>query len=338
MSTRTEAMTAPAARDLPAETLLKVEGLQTFLKTGEGTVRAVDGVDIEIYPGEAVGIVGESGCGKSMTAMSIMGLVPSPPGKIVGGRVLFRGEDLLALAPQKMRNVRGHHLAMIFQDPMTYLNPVLTIGVQIGEMLSWHLGMKDKERDAKVLELLAQVRIPDPARVAASYPHQLSGGMRQRVLIATALSCGPRLLIADEPTTALDVTIQAQILDLMREIIRETGTSLLLITHDLGVVAETCNRVYVMYAGRVVEAADVAMLFHSPRHPYTIGLLRSILRSDQENPELYALEGTVPNLIDASPGCRFADRCPRVMDICRRETPPWKGMPPNDGVACWLYK
>ena len=318
-----------------AEALLSVDGLTTILKTGEGMVRAVNEVSIEVGRGEIVGIVGESGCGKSMTAMSIMRLVPQPPGLIIGGRIMFDGRDLLELDENGMRAVRGRNIAMIFQDPMTFLNPVLTIEVQIAEMLRQHLGLSKAECRERVLDLLNRVRIPDPERVAASYPHQLSGGMRQRILIATAISCDPQLLIADEPTTALDVTVQAQILDLLKDIIRDMGSSLLLITHDLGVVAETCDRVYVMYAGKVVEAADVGSLFRGPRHPYTRGLLRSVLRADRSQAELYALDGSVPNLIRAPQGCSFRERCSEALEKCGSTPPHWEATGGRAGVACW---
>jgi oligopeptide/dipeptide ABC transporter ATP-binding protein len=320
-----------------AEPLLTLDRLSTSLKTGEGMVRAVNEVSLEVGRGEIVGVVGESGCGKSMTAMSIMRLIPEPPGRIVGGRVLFEGRDLLALSEAEMRLVRGRQIAMIFQDPMTFLNPVLTVEVQIAEMLKQHLRLTAAECRKRVLELLDRVHIPDPHRVAASYPHQLSGGMRQRILIATAISCNPRLLIADEPTTALDVTVQAQILDLLKELIRDMGSSLLLITHDLGVVAETCDRVYVMYAGKVVESADVRSLFAAPQHPYTSGLLRSVLRADESRGELYALDGSVPNLIHTPPGCGFRDRCSDAFDACGKSPPPWVGRNAASGVACWKH-
>jgi len=316
--------------------LLQVDDLTTILRTAEGDVRAVNGVSIEIGRGEIVGVVGESGCGKSMTAMSILGLVPSPPGQIVGGRVMFDGQDLAGLSDRDLRRVRGRRIAMIFQDPMTFLNPVLTVETQIGEMLKQHLGLRAEERRRRVLELLERVRIADPVRVAGSYPHELSGGMRQRILIATAISCDPDLIIADEPTTALDVTVQAQILDLLRDLIREMGSSLLLITHDLGVVAETCDRVYVMYAGKVVESATSEQLFHAPRHPYTRGLLKSVLRVDERRSDLYALDGTVPNLVDLPVGCSFRDRCSVAVPACATKVPSLTA-DMQGSVACWQY-
>ena len=320
-----------------ANPILELDGLTTVLRTRSGDVRAADGVSLTVGRGEIVGIVGESGCGKSITAMSIMGLVPSPPGQIIAGRVMFDGQDLTKLSDQQMRSIRGRRIAMIFQDPMTFLNPVLTVEVQIGEMLKQHLNLPAEKRRARVLELLDRVGIPDPARVAASYPHELSGGMRQRILIATAISCDPQLIIADEPTTALDVTVQAQILDLLRELIRDMGSSLLLITHDLGVVAETCDRVYVMYAGKVVENASVNSLFNAPKHPYSRGLLRSVLRVDAPQDELYALDGSVPNLIEIPAGCSFCDRCAEATETCRSAPPPWVRAADATGVACWNY-
>ncbi|MGR3379407.1 ABC transporter ATP-binding protein [Salipiger abyssi] len=315
--------------------ILEVEGLHTILRTSEGIVRAVTDVSITVERGEIVGIVGESGCGKSMTAMSIMGLVPTPPGDITEGRILLDGSELRGLGQSAFQKVRGRRIAMIFQDPMTYLNPVLTIGTQIDEMLRQHMDLDRAGRARRVIELLRRVRIPDPERVAAAYPHQLSGGMRQRVLIATAISCDPELIIADEPTTALDVTVQAQVLELLKEIIRDMGSSLILITHDLGVVAETCDRVYVMYAGRVIEEAPMQRLFEQPGHPYTQGLLASILRADQPVEELYALDGTVPNLTAPPKGCAFCDRCAVVMDICHSELPPRAATGPRAFAACW---
>lgn len=315
--------------------ILSVEGLHTILRTQEGIVRAVTDVNIEVNRGEIVGIVGESGCGKSMTAMSIMGLVPSPPGEITEGSIKLDGQDLRGLSNRAFQKVRGQRVAMIFQDPMTYLNPVLTIGTQITETLQAHTGLDKNACRERVLELLGRVNIPDPERVAAAYPHQLSGGMRQRILIATAISCDPELIIADEPTTALDVTVQAQVLDLLKDIIKEMNSSLILITHDLGVVAETCDRVYVMYAGRVIEEAPVGELFANPRHPYTQGLLASILRVDEARAELYALEGTVPNLISPPSGCAFRDRCRLADDFCAQKLPPLDDIGPNHKTACW---
>jgi oligopeptide/dipeptide ABC transporter ATP-binding protein len=316
--------------------ILRVEALRTALATQEGVVQVLDGVDIEVAPGEIVGLVGESGCGKSMTALSVMGLILPALGRVTGGRVMFDGTDLLQLAPRDMRAVRGRRLAMVFQDPTTFLNPVLTVGTQIDEMLRYHEGGSRAARWRKVIALLARVRIADPEGVAHAYPHQLSGGMRQRVLIAIALSCDPRLIIADEPTTALDVTVQAQILELLKDLVRQSGAGLLLITHDLGVVAETCDRVYVMYAGKVVETATVERLFAAPRHPYTRALLRSVLRADQPRSEFYALEGAVPNLAEPEPGCRFRARCADALPACADAPPPWAGTT-QAAVSCWRH-
>ena len=317
--------------------LMEIEGLRIQIRTREATMIAVDGVDLTIGPGEAVGLVGESGCGKSLTALSVLRLVPPPAVTIVGGRIYFEGRDLLGLSPSAIQDIRGSDIAMIFQDPMTFMNPVLTVERQIGEAIRRHSPLNAAARARRVLELLAKVQIPDPERVARSYPHELSGGMRQRVLIATALSCEPKLIIADEPTTALDVTIQAQILDLLGGLVEETGISLLMITHDMGVVAGLCDRVYVMYAGRIVESADVRTLFAAPRHPYTVGLLRSVLRHDEHRGELVALEGNVPDLADPPPGCRFCERCAQALDKCASQAPPWIAFEGGAGAACWLY-
>jgi peptide/nickel transport system ATP-binding protein len=320
-----------------ASPLLEIEGLRIQIRTRHATMIAIDGVDLTIGPGEAVGLVGESGCGKSLTALSILRLVPPPAVTIVGGRISFAGRDLLGLSNSAIQDIRGSDIAMIFQDPMTFMNPVFTVERQIGEALRRHTGLGAADRARKVRELLAKVQIPDPGRVARSYPHELSGGMRQRVLIATALSCEPKLIIADEPTTALDVTIQAQILDLLSGLVEESGISLLMITHDMGVVAGLCDRVYVMYAGKIVESADVRTLFATPRHPYTAGLLRSVLRHDEHRGELVALEGNVPDLDDPPPGCRFCDRCTQALEKCAHQPPPWVTFAPGAGAACWLY-
>jgi oligopeptide/dipeptide ABC transporter ATP-binding protein len=318
--------------------LIEIEDLRIQIRTRHASMIAIDGVNLSIGPGEAVGLVGESGCGKSLTALSILRLVPPPAVTIVGGRISFQGRDLLRLTPAAIQEIRGSDIAMIFQDPMTFMNPVFTVERQIGEALRRHTGLGTAERARKVRELLAKVQIPDPDRVARSYPHELSGGMRQRVLIATALSCGPKLIVADEPTTALDVTIQAQILDLLRGLVEETGISLLMITHDMGVVAGLCDRVYVMYAGKIVESADVRTLFAAPRHPYTAGLLRSVLRHDEHRGELVALEGNVPDLVDPPPGCRFCDRCTQALEKCACQPPPWVTFGSGAGAACWLYR
>ncbi|HEX6136928.1 MAG TPA: ABC transporter ATP-binding protein [Casimicrobiaceae bacterium] len=332
-----------AAPDASAA-LLDVEGLTTHFFTRDGVVRAVDGVSLSVGRGEVLAVVGESGCGKSVTSLSIMRLVASPPGRIVGGRVLFEGRDLLRLSEPEMRKVRGDAIAMIFQEPMTSLNPVLTIGRQIAETLVVHRGLARERAAQRAIDLLGQVRIPEPQRRAAQYPHQLSGGMRQRVMIAMALACEPRLLIADEPTTALDVTIQAQILDLMRELKRRSGAAIVLITHDLGVVAEMAERVVVMYAGRKVEEAPVGALFARPRHPYTRGLLESIPRlraagagraGDTGRGRLAEIAGTVPSLVEPIVGCAFAPRCAYATARCRSEYPPLEPKATAHLAACW---
>ncbi len=320
------------------DTLLKINGLKTHFFTGAGVVKAVDGVDLEIKKGETLGVVGESGSGKSITAMSIMGLIPNPPGKIVDGKVLFQGEDLVQKSGTEMRAIRGNAIAMIFQDPMTSLNPVLTIGEQIAENIKLHQGLGKKAAWAKAVQMLEKVGIPDAVQRAKAYPHQFSGGMRQRAMIAMALSCNPKLLIADEPTTALDVTIQAQILDLMRQLKEEFHTSIMLITHDLGVVADLCDRVLVMYAGRPVEFAGLHSVFTQPRHPYTWGLLRSIPRLAEETRQrLEPIEGQPPDLRNLPAGCRFAGRCPEVTERCWVESPEMRELTPGHSVACHLY-
>jgi peptide/nickel transport system ATP-binding protein len=297
-------------------------------------VRAVDGVDLRLERGRTLGIVGESGCGKSVTALSIMGLVPQPPGRIAG-EILFDGEDLLKQPPARLRDLRGDKLAMIFQEPMTSLNPAFRAGEQIAEALLRHKNISRKDAEAATIEMLRRVRIPSPEHRAREYPHQLSGGMRQRVMIAMALACNPQLLIADEPTTALDVTIQAQILELMRALRAELGTSIILITHDLGVIAELADEVMVMYAGKVVERCDAQRLFAEPQHPYTIGLLGSIPRLHLEQERLSAIEGMVPDAAAFPEGCRFHPRCPFAVDQCRREIPPLEEKAKNHFAACW---
>jgi peptide/nickel transport system ATP-binding protein len=322
-----------------SETLLDIRGLKTWFKTDDGLVRAVDGIDLTIDRGETVGVVGESGCGKTVTARSVLKLIDMPPGRFEGGQILWRGRDLLLLSAEEMDKIRAREIAIIFQEPMTSLNPVYTVGDQIAEVLRQHEKLSKKQAMARVVEILQLVNIPDPLRRANDYPHQFSGGMRQRVMIAMALSCGPDLLIADEPTTALDVTIQAQILELMQEMKQRLGMSIMLITHAMGVVAETCQRVVVMYAGKVVEEAPVKSLFGNPRHPYTQGLIRSIPRVDRaaaHKERLEAIPGSVPSLLDPPPGCRFAARCKYAMDICVREVPPFKEVAPGHRVACVL--
>jgi oligopeptide/dipeptide ABC transporter ATP-binding protein len=302
-------------------------------------VRAVDGVSFYIDENEAVGIVGESGCGKTMSAFSVMRLVPSPPGRIVGGKIFYRDRDLLKISDNEMRQIRGKQIAMVFQDPMTYLNPVLRIKDQLGESIILHQGKKNIE--AEVQKALELVQIPAPKRVAKGYPYELSGGMRQRVLIALALVSQPSVVIADEPTTALDVTVQAQILELLKQIRLEVKTSLILISHDLGLIAEACDRVYVMYAGRMVEHAEIIELYENPKHPYTVGLLKSVLSIDEFKEDLYVINGSVPNLIDPPSGCRFHPRCPECMSICTQEVPPCINLGSDDmihEVSCWLFK
>ena len=306
----------------PADaSLLEIENLVTQFSTEHGVVRAVDGVSFAIQAGKTLGVVGESGCGKSVTALSVMRLIQTPPGKIAGGTVRFRGQDLLALAEPDMRAIRGNKISMIFQEPMTSLNPVFTAGEQVAEAVRLHEGASRAEARDRTIELFRMVGIASPEERIASYPHQMSGGMRQRVMIAMALACRPDLLIADEPTTALDVTIQAQILDLLARLQREMGMSVLLITHDLGVVAETCERVIVMYAGQIVEESSAAALFAKPRHPYTCGLLRSLPRSGERADRLREIPGMVPPLTDLPTGCRFRDRCDRAVDRCAVEGP-----------------
>ena len=320
--------------------LLEVEDLRTWFYTRDGIVRAVDGVSYRVYPGETLAVVGESGCGKSVTSLSILRLIPSPPGRIVAGRLVFEGRNLLELTEAAMRGIRGNEISMIFQEPMTSLNPVLTIGRQIAEALVLHQRMHWRGATARAIEMLRLVDIPEPERRVKQYPHELSGGMRQRVMIAMALSCNPKLLIADEPTTALDVTIQAQILDLMRELKAKTGAAIVLITHDLGVVAEMAQRVVVMYAGRKVEEAPVERLFARPLHPYTKGLLGSIPRlaeaaAGDARKRLAEIPGMVPSLTEQVPGCLFAPRCPHATARCAAEYPPLEEKAAGHWVACW---
>jgi oligopeptide/dipeptide ABC transporter ATP-binding protein len=315
--------------------LLEVRGLQTHFASERGVVRAVDGVDLRLERGRTLGIVGESGCGKSVTALSIMGLVPQPPGRIAAGEVRFEGEDLLQAPVQRLRDLRGHQLSMIFQEPMTSLNPAFQAGDQIAEVILRHKNVNAGEAKHQAVEMLRKVRIPSPETRAREYPHQLSGGMRQRVMIAMALACNPKLLIADEPTTALDVTIQAQILELMRALREELGTAIILITHDLGVIAELAEDVIVMYAGKVVERCAVPRLFAEPQHPYTIGLLGSIPRLDLEQERLSAIEGFVPDAAAMPEGCRFHPRCPFSVERCRKELPELKEVVSGHFVACW---
>ncbi len=317
--------------------LIEVKDLRTSFFVASGEVRAVDGVSFRIDEGKTLGLVGESGCGKSVTALSIMRLIPSPPGKIVGGEVLFRDCDLLKLNGGAMRRIRGNEISMIFQEPMTSLNPVFTIGNQIGEAIRLHQGLGKQETKKKTIEMLRLVRIADPERRIRDYPHQLSGGMRQRVMIAMALSCNPSLLIADEPTTALDVTIQAQILELMRELQEKLGMSLLLITHDLGVVAEQADEVAIMYAGKIVERAETHEIFNRPQHPYTVGLLNSLPGvGGLKKKRLVAIPGVVPSPLELPSGCRFRDRCPRAAGVCAEAEPTLDEKVKNHWTACYF--
>ncbi|WP_026369940.1 ABC transporter ATP-binding protein [Kallotenue papyrolyticum] len=315
--------------------LLEVKDLRTYFYTHDGVVKAVDGVSFYVDKGETLGIVGESGSGKSVTSLSVMRLIPSPPGKIVSGQILFEGEDLLKYSEDEMRHVRGRDIAMIFQDPMTSLNPVLTVGRQITEALELHMKMTGKEARRRAIELLAMVGIPSPEKRIDDYPHQFSGGMRQRVMIAMALSCNPQLLIADEPTTALDVTIQAQILELIKKLQQELGMAVIIITHDLGVVAGMADRVQVMYAGRVIEEGPTEQIFADPRMPYTIGLLQSLPRLDeQRGHRLAPIRGLPPDLIDLPEMCPFAPRCDFVQEVCYQQVPPLRPVAPNQRAAC----
>jgi peptide/nickel transport system ATP-binding protein len=319
--------------------LLDIRGLKTHFQTDGGWLHAVDGVDLQIDAGETLCVVGESGCGKSVTAKTVLRLIDMPPGKVVAGQVLWQGQDLLQLSDDAMRQVRAKQIAMIFQEPMTSLNPVYSVGAQVAESLRLHEGLGRKAAMDRAVEMLALVKIPTPERRAHDYPHQFSGGMRQRVMIALALACRPKLLIADEPTTALDVTIQAQILDLIQELKTEFGMAVMLITHAMGVVAETAQRVVVMYAGKVVEQATVDNLFAHPRHPYTQGLIRSIPRIDRaatQHTRLEAIAGSVPNLIAPAEGCRFAPRCRHATPACTAATPPLREVSPGHQVACIL--
>jgi peptide/nickel transport system ATP-binding protein len=323
------------------EPILLVDDVHTRFFTRDGVVRAIEGLSLTVQQGEVLGIVGESGCGKSITALSIMRLIPANSGRIVQGSVRFEGKDLATLSDTQMRAIRGNQIAMVFQEPMTSLNPVLTVGEQIAEAVRIHQGLSKTAALARAVEMLVLVRIPDAQRRVHDYPHQFSGGMRQRVMIAMALSCNPKLLIADEPTTALDVTIQAQILDLMAELKERMGMAVMLITHAMGVVAETAQRGVVMYAGKVVEEANVADLFRAPLHPYTLGLIRSIPRMDlaaAKKQRLETIAGTVPRLINPTPGCRFAARCTFVRDACLGATPPLVEVAPGHKVACVLHK
>jgi oligopeptide/dipeptide ABC transporter ATP-binding protein len=318
-------------------TLLSIRDLETHFFSAGKVVRALDGISFDIEEGEVFGVVGETGCGKSVTALSILRLIPFPPGKIVAGSIRFKNADLLALPPEQMRRFRGKEISMIFQEPMTSLNPVFRVGDQMREVIMLHQGLGQAEAWEAAVRMLDRVRIPEARKVAGQYPHQLSGGMRQRVMIAMELSCRPALLIADEPTTALDVTIQAQILRLLKEMKEETGTSILLITHDLGVVAEMCDRVAVMYAGSIVEQASVIDIFEQPKHPYTQGLWGAIPLIEQEKENLAVIPGTVPDLGNLPAGCKFHPRCSRRFAPCDAKRPPMIEAAPGHGVACFLF-
>ncbi len=323
-----------------AKTVLEVKDLQTYFKTDAGIVKAVDGVSFSVREGETIGIVGESGSGKSVTNLSLMKLIPSPPGKIVGGEVLFEGKDILKFSEKQMRSIRGNKISMIFQDPMTSLNPFLKISTQMIETIRLHeTDVSKKEALERSIEMLKLVGIPSAEKRIHSYPHQFSGGMRQRVMIAQALSCNAEVLIADEPTTALDVTIQAQILELIAKLSDKMGTAVILITHDLGVVAGMCDQVCVMYAGRIVEKAETDELYARPSHPYTEGLIKSVPRMDttKKGNRLFSIEGQPPNVIDLPPCCPFHPRCHKAMEVCRHAYPPVKDLGKGHEVACWLF-
>lgn len=317
--------------------VLEIRGLRTQFFLQEGTVTALDAIYLTIYEGESLGMCGETGCGKSMTAFSILRLVPHP-GRITAGSVRFKGIELLKLSPDQMRGIRGKRISMIFQDPSTSLDPVFTVAQQLGEVISLHQNIYEKGAlDARILRALKLVRIAAPQNVMRQYPHELSGGMKQRVMIALALSCSPEILIADEPTTALDVTIQAQVLNLLKDLVKTTGASMILITHNLGVVAETCDRVCIMYAGRIVEEAETFELFAKPLHPYTIGLLKAFPKLGEKKEELSVIRGTVPNLMVPFPGCAFVDRCERATGICTSAKPSRTEVSPGHFVSCHLY-
>jgi oligopeptide/dipeptide ABC transporter ATP-binding protein len=324
--------------DETSNVLVSIKGLKTNFYTYSGVVKALDGVNLDIYRNETLGLVGETGCGKSVTALSIVRLIQWPPGRIDEGSITFEGKDLLKMSNNEMRNIRGNKISMIFQEPMTSFNPVFTISDQIVEVFMLHQKMDRETATKKAIEMLAFTGIPAPERVAKSFPHELSGGMLQRAMISMALACNPKLLIADEPTTALDVTIEAQIIELMKDVKSKTGSSILMITHDLGIIAEMCDRVGVMYAGNIVELTDVKSIFHKPLHPYTIGLIGSIPKMNQKPGErLETIHGSVPNLIFPPTGCRFHPRCNKAMDICKKEKPEMLETEPGHLVACHLY-
>jgi oligopeptide transport system ATP-binding protein len=324
---------------ISADPILQVRNLKTHFKTDDGVVKAVDDVSFDLHKGETLGIVGESGSGKSVTNLSLMRLIPSPPGRIVGGEVLFEGADLLKATDHQMRNVRGNKISMIFQDPMTSLNPFLRVSTQLEETIRLHQGLGKREARSKAVDMLAMVGIPKPEDRITSYPHQFSGGMRQRVMIAMALSCNPDILIADEPTTALDVTIQAQILEIIKDLAGDLGTAVIVITHDLGVVAGMCDNVVVMYAGKIVEKGSARELFKDPKHPYTQGLIRSVPRLDQRQQDrLFSIKGQPPNLIGLPDACPFYPRCDHTMKICTHKYPEAERLGETRSVSCWLYK
>jgi oligopeptide transport system ATP-binding protein len=318
--------------------LLEVRDLHVEFHTRDGVVKAVNGVDYSVAEGETLAVLGESGSGKSVTAQAVMGILDMPPGKIGGGEILFKGHDLLTMKKDERRRIRGQEMAMIFQDALSSLNPVLSVGQQLGEMFEVHRGMSRKDSRAKAVELMDRVRIPAAKERVGDYPHQFSGGMRQRIMIAMAMALEPSLIIADEPTTALDVTVQAQVMDLLAELQRELNMGLILITHDLGVVADVADKIAVMYAGRIVESAPVHDIYRAPAHPYTKGLLRSIPRLDQKGRELYAIKGLPPNLLHIPPGCAFHPRCPMAQDICRGEVPPLFEVAEHRESACYFWK
>jgi len=321
-----------------AKNLVEFKNLKTYFYTEDGIVKAVNDVSFNIKEGETIGVVGESGCGKSVTSMSLMRLIPNPPGKIVDGDILFEGKSVLKMSEEEMRHIRGNKISVIFQEPMTSLNPVFTVGDQIGEAIILHQKLSKEQARNKGIEMLKLVGIPRADEIIDAYPHSLSGGMRQRVMIAMALSCNPKLLIADEPTTALDVTIQAQILDLMRNIKKTLNTSIMLITHDLGVIAEMADYVVVMYAGKVVEEAPVIELFKQPMHPYTVGLLNSKPILNRETQRLYSIPGQVPNPIGMPDSCYFCERCEKATERCKTQIPPLREVADGHKVACWLYE
>jgi oligopeptide/dipeptide ABC transporter ATP-binding protein len=343
MANRNEKMKkANLKDDGPEPPLLEVRNLRTYFYLPDGIVKAVDDVSFRVEEGEIVGLVGESGCGKSVTALSILGLIPTPPGRIVSGEILFQGKDLRKIPPDQLRKIRGERISMIFQEPMTSLNPIYSIGDQIIEVYTEHYGLPRREARERAKEMLEKVQIPSPEKRLDEYPHQLSGGMRQRAMIAMALACKPALILADEPTTALDVTIQAQILELMVELQQSTGTSIVLITHNLGVIAEYARHVVVMYSGKIVEKAPVTALFESPLHPYTVGLLNSIpqlgCKSIGRKKRLEEIPGMVPSLDDLPPGCYFHPRCLRRREICAERVPQLREIHPGHEVACWAVQ